>query len=500
MKRRAGILLHISSLPGNGPIGNFGLEAYRFIDFLKAAGQAYWQVLPLNQVNGGTGHSPYTPLSAFAGNTLLISPESPEDQDLFRNLSVKKKYRQGSRVNFTLAEKMSQDLLKIAFDAFCLNENQETRKAFTHFCSREAYWLDDYSLFMVLRKNFNYASWNKWPEDYRDRRQDVLKQTIKIHSHEIEKEKFAQFLFERQWMRLKEYAHKQGIKIFGDMPIYIGFDSADVWSHPSNYLLGEDKEMIKVAGVPPDYFNDDGQLWNMPIYNWEALKQSDYKWWISRMRRNLELYDLVRLDHFRGFSAYWEIDAGEKTAKKGQWIKGPGNDFLDSLKEEFPKMPFAAEDLGDIDQAVYDLRDHYHLPGMRVMQFAFGDDWPDSIHLPHLYITNCIAYTGTHDNNTLRGWFSHDISRKIRKRVKSYAATRLDRRNIHQVFIRMLYASIARTVVIPMQDLLGLGRRSRMNFPSTGSGNWVWRLSKNQIKIKHAKALREIVDTYNRSE
>jgi 4-alpha-glucanotransferase len=498
MKRRAGILLHISSLPGNGPIGDFGPDAFRFIDFLKVAGQSYWQILPLNQLNGGTEYSPYTPLSAFAGNVLFISEEYLIEDHLVSKPSMKNKYKTGNKVNYAKAEKYKQQLIESAFTEFKKHQHNKLVDQYAKFCEHENHWLKDYALFMALRKHFNFKSWNKWPEAFRDRHDDALKTALQKHSLQIEKEKFGQFLFHLHWNRLKKYAHQQGIKIFGDVPIYVGYDSADVWSYPHNFLLKGNKEMAKVAGVPPDYFNEDGQLWNMPIYNWETLKQSGYRWWIDRIRRNLELFDLARLDHFRGFSAYWEVDATETTAINGHWVKGPAYGLFNTLKHEFSNMPFAAEDLGNIDEAVYELRDNYHLPGMRVLQFAFGDDWPHSIHLPHQYSKNSIVYTGTHDNNTTRGWYSSDLHKKARKNVKLYVANRLNKRNVHREFIRMAYSSVAKTTIIPIQDILGLGSKARMNFPSTASGNWIWRMNRRHLNNKQAKYLHKLTTAFGR--
>ncbi len=500
MKRRAGILMHISSLPGKGPIGDFGPEAYRFVDFLKSAGQSYWQILPLNQVNGGTAWSPYTPLSAFSGNSMFLNEDLLREAHLLPKHSGKKNYSAGKKVNFVKAEKYKQHLIEQAFVEFIKGNHKKLEEKYAEFCELEGYWLNDYALFMLLRKLFNHSSWNTWPEEYRDRHEQVLQKVSGEYAPEIEKEKFSQFLFSIQWNRLKKYAHKQGIKIFGDVPIYIGFDSADVWANPDYFLLNDKKEMSKVAGVPPDYFNSDGQLWNMPIYNWENLKHTGYRWWIDRIRRNLELFDLVRLDHFRGFSAYWEVDAKEKTARIGNWIEGPGYEFFDTLKHEFPNMPFAAEDLGDIDQAVYKLRDNYDLPGMRVLQFGFGNDWPHSMHLPHQYTKNSIVYTGTHDNNTTKGWFTGDLGRKAKNHLKLYAAKRLSKRNIHRELIRMAYSSVARTVIVPMQDILGLGSKARMNYPSTTSGNWDWRMNRRLLKMKQAKSLHRLVAAFERGK
>lgn len=498
MERSAGILLHISSLPGESPIGDFGSEAYRFVDFLKEAGQSYWQILPLNQTDGGKAYSPYSPLSVFAGNTLFI------DGKAIKNIGKTQKPKsyagkKSTRVHFQEAERYKETILTAAYKAFKKHATEKDLKKFDDFCVSEHFWLHDYSLFIVLKNSFGRKAWIEWPEEYRDRHQESLDIVLQDKYEEIRKEKYAQYLFFKQWQKLKAYANKQGIQIFGDVPIYTSYDSADVWAHPHYFLLRENKKMDKVAGVPPDYFNEDGQLWNMPIYNWDALKQNGYEWWIERLKKNLQLFDLVRLDHFRGFSSFWEINAEEETAINGEWKQGPGKDFFNAVQQHFPSMPFAAEDLGEIDQAVYDLRDRYNLPGMSVVQFGFGDDFPNSIHLPHNFTRNSIVYSGTHDNNTARGWYSDDLKRKQRKRLKAYISGHVYRSNLHKKLIRLVYQSVGKIAIIPMQDILGFGTEARMNYPSTIKGNWMWRMKKSGLKKKLAVRLEKIASPYGRT-
>jgi 4-alpha-glucanotransferase len=485
-QRKAGILLHVSSLPGRYGIGDFGHEAFEFVDFLKNSGQRIWQILPLNQVNGGSEHSPYSPLSAFAGNILFISPEILAGEKLLPPGWCRANRINSSAINYPIAEEIKQSMLDEAFRIFQEADFGNLKNEFASFCRNEEFWLKDYARFIVLKAHHGMRSWNKWPQKFRDGDQVVLDEFETSFSYEIEKIRFSQFIFSRQWHNLKKYCHINGIEILGDIPIYVGYDSADTWSHPGLFKLKENKEMEVVAGVPPDYFNDNGQLWNMPIYNWTALQETDYTWWIQRLKKNLELYDLVRLDHFRGFSAYWEVGGGAETAREGHWRPGPGKAFFKSLKRHFPAMPFIAEDLGDIDQSVYNLRDAFHLPGMRVLQFAFGDDFPHSIHLVHRHSENSLVYTGTHDNNTLRGWYTRDLNSTGRRSLKRYLPGLWNRYNLHKRLIQLVYQSVARIAIVPMQDILGLGTEARMNFPSTVTGNWMWRLKKRDLRKKLA--------------
>lgn len=495
-RRGAGILLHPASLPGKGPIGDFGIEAFRFIDFLSEAGQSFWQILPLNQIDGGKAYSPYSPLSAFAGNVFFIATERVVHRTFHRRR--KRIPRWQSKIDYHAAEKLKYDALDALYDNFSAYANEEERNRFQQFCVNEHYWLYDYALFIVLKNYFGGKPWNEWPEKYRDRKREALAKFVVEHNREIEKQKYFQFLFINQWLKLKKYANDKGIRVFGDVPIYTSYDSADVWAHPHYFLLNADKSMQKVAGVPPDYFNADGQLWNMPVYNWEALRKKGYEWWLERLRKNLQLYDVVRLDHFRAFSAYWEIEAGAPNARTGAWKPGPSHEFFNTLQHHFPHMPFAAEDLGDIDEAVYRLRDDFELPGMCVLQFGFGDDFPHGIHLPHNHRENSIVYTGTHDNNTTRGWFTGDTDSQVRKRIRKYLGGFVYGLNLSHRMIRLSYQSVGRVVIVPMQDILNLGGRARMNFPSTVRGNWDWRLPAGALSTTKARWLKKLAEIYGR--
>lgn len=498
--REAGVLMHVSSLPGDYGLGDFGPGTKDFIDFLQKSGQKYWQVLPLTVVDKRTSYSPYSSASAFAGNHLFIDPYGlvelgliePGDTDQMK-VKPKKKAR------FNKALQAKNYYIGKAHEEFQSGNHYQLREAFLRFQEREKHWLHDYALFTCLKDQFNGLPWNAWPEEYRERSEATMNQFSSLYDQEIDLIKFTQFLFSLQWDQLKQYANDRGIDILGDVPIYIDFDSADVWSHPGLFQLDKKGEMTGVAGVPPDYFNQDGQHWGMPLFNWPAMKKDQYAWWIARIRKNLELFDIVRLDHFRGFSAYWQIPAGAETAKEGKWVKGPGNDFFDRVREEFPGLPLVAEDLGMIDDKVYALRDRYKLPGMKVVQFGFGKEAPFAEHHPLNIGWNSIAYTGTHDNNTLLGWFRKEADKSTRARISEYSGKKLKKKNVHLEMIRIAYASNARLVIIPMQDWLGLDERTRMNFPSTVEGNWKWRLPYDAWNDgETSKIMGKFVKTYGR--
>lgn len=498
MNRSAGILLHITSLPGKYGMGDMGERAYTFVDFLEKSGQSYWQILPLNPVHKKSGYSPYSPLSSVAGNTLLIDIDTMLGYSFVRlKFNKEKKFEEWSSIDFKTAELYRNQVFEFVFSQFKENANEKWQQEFQEFKVAESGWLDDFTMFVTIKRMFNDVVWNRWPAEYRDRDDVTLLNFQKHHSNEIEKEKFLQFLFFRQWSALKGYCNKKGIQVIGDIPIYISLDSADVWTYSGYFKLDENKHMKGIAGVPPDYFNENGQLWNMPVFRWGKMKENKYEWWMMRLKNNLQMYDVIRLDHFRGFSAYWEVPAGDETAVNGKWIKGPGDDFFNALMKEFPDMPFIAEDLGEIDQPVYDLRDKFGLPGMQVLQFAFYGDMPTSIHIPHNYKRNSVVYTGTHDNNTVKGWYKKE-KRNTKKRIRSYLKRKVTKKNIHKVFIELAYASVARLAMVPLQEVLGLGEEAIMNRPSINKGNWKWKLVNGQIKKKHSSYLSTITHMYNR--
>ncbi len=497
-ERSAGILMHITSLPGKFEIGDFGPEAYRFADFLKNHDQKYWQMLPLNQVYRDGGYSPYSSLSAFAGNIYLISPELLLEQNLITELPVGNKLHTSDKVHYERIVQIKETVIDEVYKNFKTRPFNTLARNFEEFCEKEAFWLNDYALFVYLKKTQGMIPWNDWPAEFRDRDERVMKMVVKENADKIEREKFAQFLFLYQWKELKSYCNSREIKIFGDIPIYVNYDSADVWSHPELFKLDKNRMKLAVSGVPPDYFSKEGQLWGMPVFNWAVMKKDGYSWWIDRIKKNLELFDLLRLDHFRGFSTFWEVPVSEKTAVNGTWIKGPGADFFNALKKVFPEMPFVAEDLGDVDQPVYDLRDKFKLPGMRVLQFAFGKNFEKSHHIPHNHTYNSVVYTGTHDNNTTRGWFMNETGKMQRKHLKSYIGKKIHKRNCHWQLIRMTYASVAKLAIIPIQDFMGMGAEARMNIPSTENHNWLWRLSEKYLTPGIKRKIKKLVKTYGR--
>ncbi|MFO7756062.1 MAG: malto-oligosyltrehalose synthase [Bacteroidales bacterium] len=498
-ERKAGILMHISSLPGKYGIGDMGPGAFQFIDFLQRSGQRCWQVLPLSQSDKLTSYSPYSSYSAFAGNTLFIDPAGLAESGLTgRHRLEQSEMKSDDRVDYPGAEEVKNRLLDEAFLNYKQASYPDLKKKSEEFREKEKYWLSDFALFSVLKKHLGYKPWNMWPEEYRDRHPSSLKAFKSKHKDEIQKVIFSQLIFSLQWQEIRNYARERAIDIFGDIPIYINYDSADVWANPGLFMLNADKSMKAVAGVPPDYFNENGQLWGMPLFNWDEMKKDSYRWWVNRIKKNLEWFDLLRLDHFRAFSAYWEVPAGSETAIKGRWIKGPGTDLFDTISLHFPDMPFVAEDLGQIDQDVYDLRDRYKLPGMRVLQFGFEENMPYLQHTPLNYTYNSIAYTGTHDNNTIKGWYRKEADKEKLKRIKDYTGKKLKEKNCHTEMIRLAYSTVARLVIIPMQDWLGLDESSRMNFPSSTEGNWLWRVKEDQLGPEIEKRIRKMVKTFGR--
>ena len=367
-----------------------------------------------------------------------------------------------------------------------------------HFAFSEAFWLDDFALFITLKTAFAGKCWYEWPDQFKKRQPKALAVFRKQHEAEVEQVKFLQFIFSRQWQKLKDYCHKKSIEIIGDLPFYISYDSADIWANPQLFSIDKNSTRVMAAGVPPDYFNADGQLWGMPVYRWDVLKKTGYDWWIKRIRKNIALFDVIRMDHFRAFASFWQVAAGEKTAKNGEWKNGPGADFFNVLLQQFGKLPFLAEDLGEIDAEVYALRDQFKLAGTKVLQFAFGEDMPKSIHIPHNYPQNCVVYTGTHDNDTIAGWFKEKADKVTKKRLENYLDEKLTQKNVSWKMIRSGYASVANSVIIPMQDILKLDDKARMNTPASSEENWVWRMQPGAFKKSIIKKLRKSAIFYNR--
>ena len=496
-RRECGILLHLTSLPSPFGIGDLGPWAYRFTDFLAAGRQKYWQILPLNPTDPIHNDSPYSSVSAFACNPLLISPDLlvqdrfllPVDLEGIPDFPAE-------RVTYPAVHALKRKLLEKAYERFSKEEN---RPDFFSFCEEESFWLDDFSLFRTLKHSRRGEIWSDWPAPLRDRQPEALQAAGSEFAEAVEREKFYQYLFFNQWRALRRYANEKGIQIIGDIPIYIDYDSADVWVHPDLFKLNDRKKPEVVAGVPPDYFSKTGQRWGNPIYRWEVMKESGYAWWLKRMDRNLRLFDWVRIDHFRGLVAFWEIPAEKETAVEGRWVAAPARDFLAHLVQKFPQLPVIAEDLGIITPDVHDVMKHFGFPGMKVLLFAFGQDLPTNPYIPHNLPRKCIAYTGTHDNNTIRGWFQGETSPEDRKRIFRYLGREVAPEELPREFIRLLMRSAADTIVLPMQDLLGLGAEARMNQPATRKGNWEWRLKPEMLTSEVFEELEDMTEIYGRA-
>ena len=501
--RASGILLHPTSLPGRCGIGDLGGEAYRFADFLVSTGQHLWQVLPLGPT--GYGNSPYNCLSVFAGNPLLISLEKLVEDSLLEAAELD---------SFPLFPKQIVDydviipfklaLLRKSFQIFEERATLAMRRQFEDFCLRNDWWLEGYSLFMALREAHGLASWNTWEKDIAARQPKALEHGSKKLGHEIRCHQYQQFQFFRQWSSLKRYCNVHGIRLIGDIPIYPALDSADVWSHPGLFYLDEGGRPTVVAGVPPDYFSHTGQLWGNPLYRWEVMAKDGYEWWIDRFRAMLSLVDIIRLDHFRGFEKYWEVPGTDTTAVNGRWTPGPGAELFEAAQETLGVLPIITEDLGVITPEVDALREKFGFPGMKVLQFAFGDDPKADDYKPHTYSRNCVVYTGTHDNNTTIGWFRGDDatanSKDKREREKQLALKYLgtDGQEINWDFIRLALMSVADTAIIPLQDVLGLGSEARMNIPATTGGNWRWRFNTDMLTDEITSKLKELTTLYRR--
>ena len=490
--RSSGVLFHPTSLPGGQGIGDLGREAYRFVDWLVSAGQSYWQVLPLNPT--GFGDSPYQGFSACAGNHFLISLDLLAQQGLIAESALPPSGR-GANVDFGMVFQSKTELLRRAFKGFREKAPQWMKDRFGSFCgSIRNRWLEDYALFRALKDHFGGRPWPQWDAELVHRDGKALEKWSRQLAEDVLFHKWLQFEFFRQWSELRAYAAQNGVSIIGDAPIFVAHDSADVWAHQGMFRLDGSGNPTHVAGVPPDYFSATGQLWGNPLYNWDALASTGFRWWIERFRVLLTMVDSVRLDHFRGFEAYWEIPGGEPTAVNGRWVKAPGQALLAALKKSLGRLPIIAEDLGVITPEVEALRDGFGLPGMRILQFGF-EEGPASNHLPHNHGRNTVVYPGTHDNDTLAGWHK-SVDEKVRASVLRYTGDPSE--PLPWNVIRMAYASVADLAVIPMQDLLGLGNEARMNFPGKPSGNWTWRLKPGALLSELAKRLLDLNRTYAR--
>ncbi|MDR0867544.1 MAG: 4-alpha-glucanotransferase [Planctomycetota bacterium] len=503
--RSAGVLLHPSSLPGGQGIGDFGAAARQFLDYLRRAKQTLWQVLPLGAVNDSG--SPYQTFSSFAGNPLFIALDDLVAAGLLRDEDLRHAPGNGARADFAAARNFKMPRLRQAFDLFRRGATGAAAANFQRFKEAEKFWLDDYALFAAARERFGGKPWWRWDDaDLAKHSPDAVKHWTAELADAGEFVKWTQFVFYAQWLGLKKRANDAGIKIIGDIPIYPAHDSADVWAAPEFFAVSRATgEAQFVAGCPPDYFCADGQLWGNPVYDWEAVKKDNYRWWAMRLRGALRQTDILRLDHFRGFEAYWATPGTEKTARNGKWVRGPGAEFFTAMKREIgDDLPLIAEDLGAITPAVNQLRDECGFPGMKVLQFAFGDG--ANFYRPHAYATNSVVYTGTHDNDTTRGWYAggadyanigRDVFAQERDLCRRYLAT--DGRNIHWDLIRAALASVAVFAIYPLQDILGLGNDCRMNRPGLGEGNWTWRLTADQLANAEVNYLRELTELFDRA-
>jgi 4-alpha-glucanotransferase len=506
LPRCSGILLHVTSLPGRYGIGDLGPRAYEFADFLSAAGQKLWQVLPL----GPTGYadSPYQCFSAFAGNPMLISLELLRDQGLLQKSDLDPSPSFSEEfVDFGPVIEFRMAALRRAAQAFFADGSRTERAAFDGFLESAGPWLNDYALFMACKDAHRGTMWTRWDPQIRKRDPYAVSEWSRKLATEVRAYKYWQFEFFQQWQRLKTYCQERGIRFMGDIPIYVAHDSADVWAHPELFDLDDQGRPNVVSGVPPDYFSATGQLWGNPIYRWDVLAASGYQWWIERFRGTLTLFDTVRLDHFRGFESYWEVPAGETTAIHGRWVKGPGDHFLSALQNAFGELPIVAENLGVITPSVEKLRREFGLPGMSLLQFAFGNDPQGPSFRPHNYSRDLVAYTGGHDNDTTVGWWSSSgVGDSIRtpedvRKEHDFARAYLNFRDdseINWVMIQAVLASVADVAMVPLQDVLGLGSSARMNLPGTVGGNWKWRYRPDALSRDLSARLRSLVNLYDR--
>lgn len=473
-KRTSGVLLHITSLPSPYGIGDLGPEATCFVDFLEQAGQSLWQMLPINMTSAATGFSPYNCLSAFAGNPMLISPQGLYRHGwLDRIDTVQGGRKPVHRVYYSQALSAKQRLLNRAFQRF---QQSAPPADYEAFIEQHQSWLDSFALFLALKGKLGSRPWCNWPKALRDRRAAALKEARRNLHSELDYIRFCQYTFFKQYQELRAYAHAAGIQLVGDIPIYVAYDSADVWAHPQFFKLGPNKRPVFKAGVPPDYFSRTGQLWGNPVYDWDRLRKEEYGWFLSRLAHNLELFDAVRIDHFRGLAAYWEVPARHTTAMRGHWTPGPGADLFRVL---FDRMPFArlfAEDLGYITADVRELMRQFELPGMAVLQFGFDGDPAENCHCPHNQTPQTIIYTGTHDNNTTRAWYTRELNKQQQQRVAAYVGHKVTPASVARHLTRLAFQSSARVAVVPMQDLLNLDGDARMNDPGKARGNWRWRM------------------------
>jgi 4-alpha-glucanotransferase len=491
MERSSGILLHISSLPGDNGIGSLGKDAFQFIDFLVQTKQKIWQILPLGPV--GYGNSPYQCYSAFAGNPMFIDIQQLVASRLISKQVIDFQIFKSKKVDFERVEEWKMIIFRESFKGFRKNFDRYKEEYYL-FMSHNSWWLDDYALFRSLKTKNGETVWNTWEKELVIRDRHTIQEAFKELHAEIDFHRFIQFIFFRQWYKLKAYANSKGIRIIGDIPLYVSLDSVDVWANQDIFHLDEDSNPTQVGGVPPDYFSETGQLWGNPVFDWERVAERDFDWWLARVNFNLRMFDSVRVDHFRGLESFWAVRVEEKTAVVGEWLPARGYDLFSKLKEQLGNLNVIAEDLGVITPEVERLRDDFGIPGMKILQFAFSDD-AKNVNLPHNFTSNFIVYTGTHDNDTSLGWF-RSIDKKERRFLHKYING--SGKKFVENFIEEAWASAAYTAIIPMQDVLGLDTSARMNTPGIASGNWDWRFKWSQIRSNHKVFLRRITEKYNR--
>lgn len=494
-ERSSGILFHPTSLPGKYGIGTLGKEAYAFIDFLKKSRQKLWQIFPLGPT--GYGDSPYQSFSSFAGNPYLIDFDLLIEAHLLSEEDLRDVFFGDNEeyIDYGAIYNQKYPLLRKAYENFKSSDNHEMRENLEHFKRENASWLNDYSLYISLKNHFNGLPWNEWVHDIKNREHGAMEHYKNELADDIEYHNFIQFLFFKQWGDVKRYANENGIKIIGDIPIFVAADSSDAWANPEIFLFDEERKPVKVAGVPPDYFSATGQLWGNPLYNWQKLKETNYSWWVERVRANLSTCDIIRIDHFRGFEAYWAVPYGDDTAINGQWEPGPGIDLFNAIKSQLGELPIIAEDLGLMTQGVIDLREATGFPGMKILGFAF-DSGEENDYLPHTYTKNCVVYTGTHDNDTLIGWFQK-AKEEDRQFARDYLNSRSDDK-IHWDAIRGAWSSVANMAISPVQDFLGLGSEARINTPGVAAGNWQWRLRHGVLTDELAERIAKLTRVYSR--
>lgn len=491
--RSCGTLVHPTSFPSNYGMGDLGHEAYEFINFLEETGQTIWQVLPLSPT--GYGNSPYASYSAFAGNPYLISPDKLEEKGYISTEDLSKaRLPITVEADYETSYQKKDELYKKAFEKFRSSNSKENQKRLKAFKERNSYWLADYTLFMACSISNNQMPWNKWDKDLAQRKPSALKKAKKTFAEDIEYETWLQFEFFEQWNDLKDYANSKNIRVTGDIPIFVDHNSADVWSHSEYFAVDKQGNRELVAGVPPDYFSDTGQLWGNPLYKWNALQKDGFSWWIERFKQMFDLFDAIRVDHFRGFDEYWEVKASEENAINGQWVKAPGVELFTTIKEKLGSLPIIAEDLGVMTHGVEDLRDRFNFPGMKILQFAFDSDSTNGF-LPHNYSQNCVTYTGTHDNDTTIGWYK-SAPEVEQHRAREY--TRSDGQNMHWELIRLGMFSVADQAIFPLQDFMNLDSSHRMNTPGTVGDNWNWRYTPDMLEKVDKQHIKKMAEMTNR--